>query len=1576
MRALRATSEIEGAIEAGERAYELSPDDASRELIDLHNERARTLLEGDPTKEEDAIGHARRVLEIDSTNAEACKFLSGIYLHRAEIDIQASQLETAQQAVQQLVEPIRIIDDEDNSDHVRQLWLKYSRQLTEGESPQWVGARQPLDILETWGIMNEEIIERYNEIGLDEAGAFLEQDDLGRALDTLRDRLKSPRPNEKLTNLLTDYNERQQNRLRWEQAENTLKGLQHLVDDDQDTQSALTTLYHKWGNYLCSVGQFEKAIDIYWRGRPESEFKPKIEQAQQEKEEQHIQQQLNDAQAALDQKQFAKAIEHLTRIPDKAGPRVRDLIHDTLVKWTDNGEWANGAEALKELKEAFVDDPGIRSWYVNWLYLWAQALLKGQVTAEAMAEAKIAVEAMVQAKTRCQEILTAGVDTLVLDLRGASTSVSAEKDLRHEVCTLYTEISLRQAQICLRQDDVTEAQTLFKEALDLPLPPENLQERIRETLRGFVQEKVTKEEWEQATRAFAVLQELKLYDGNPEIEQDFCKVIMMWACLRLKADQPVQAFEVLNRLGPEAKTELRQWGRGTLYEFCCLYAGRDQEDLWREAQNTVDKLGEWLGLADRGQIDDLRFVVFQEEDESSQNRQKAQSTPRDTGSPKDIKDIRESVEKAQNPYEAAKRAGLTTLLLEWVNKLMLRRLEYGVALLDNNQLMEAMQNYEDLLSVGELTEEQRADVNLKITNALYVYSERMLHNEKWDEARKALEQLKGLNLPPREGKLQDLPDRRVDGAIQRVILDQARAWLKDTKFDETCDLLQKLPRPWPDKAVKEVIRAESEERSQRNDWENAVEIYRRLDEFLIADRDHVRDQEAREWLVTGQEGWGRYLEGQGLDREAATQYYEGLLLTRKAAAPRNVELAGRYIEAKLRLAQKVLEQSDLALLAPNQTEQAIKDYQDILRLEPPEHTDEHESRLNQALYAHACKLAEKECWDRAYQILDDLDKLYPSRTETDDTLFATWWRELFLKEISVHLRAGKVDEAIARLGELKECLVKRNAPKASWPDSRDVAVKVGQEFYERWREGEDWEPAARFLDELAQRFDGDHEVIGWEVDVLCRWGGWLRQKDNLEEAVVRYKGALAQAPQQELVPAESIERDLLNTQLMKAEKALGQHDLAAAKETYRDILKKPAEHLDRGSRVCDALSQYSNSLAGKTPPQWTDAQAALQVLKELPVDQNKVLEYRQNLTLRHMDAMLEQDDVKGAFTVLEALERPWVLKRIKGTILSHTKRWVEGGTWRRATETFECFGDLSKDDDAARSWIVGELINLGDSLARKERQNLEGADEAYHLAHRFDPESAGNKLVTTRLKRASQALDRDDLRGAENFFRSALEIKGEHPGRADKMREVLQDYSGKVSGREPPGWDLAQGALEMITSLGLQTNQTQLNEADFWLKQAKIDQGFEIFDDLLTTPYGPDIQSQLDLEISRIVRRHVTQYAQRGQWSPAKKIIEKVEQQWPNDDKRQDWLKAVSGILAVAEQTTTDLDINLREHEQTITDLNIKLREHEQTITDLNIKFQELQQTIEKQEPRIEEPEKSEPSEPWWVRYRKIGESH
>ena len=541
----------------------------------------------------------------------------------------------------------RIIDDEGVSERVRQLWLAYSRQLTQGESPQWVEARQTLDILETWGIINEEIIERYNEIGLNEADAFLEQDGLDRALDTLRTQLKPPKPIEQLKLLLITYSSRQQRETppSWEKAFKALKGLQDLFKEDKDTESALSMLYHARGDHLRSRHQFDEAVEIYREGGTSSDFTRKITQTLREKDEHNIQQQLHEAQAAFDQKQFAKAVGHLTNIPDEAGPRVKGQIRNNLMKWANYGEWADGAEALEYLKTSFVDDPEIRSWYVNWLYLWAQALLKDQVTAVTMAEARATDKAMIEAKTHCQEILTAGVDTPVLDLLGASTSesASAEKDLRREACALHTEISLRQAQICLGWDKLTEAQTLFKEALDLPHPPKNLQdlqERIRETLRGFAQEKATKEEWEQAKRAFTMLQELKLYDDDPEIARQFCEMTKTEARLRLKADEPAEAFEVLSlslsRLGPEATTDLRQWGKETLYEFCWLYAGRDRgdlsdeakkEDLWGKAKKTVDELGEWLGPADKDQINALSDVVRREQRESVQGKS-AQSTRR------------------------------------------------------------------------------------------------------------------------------------------------------------------------------------------------------------------------------------------------------------------------------------------------------------------------------------------------------------------------------------------------------------------------------------------------------------------------------------------------------------------------------------------------------------------------------------------------------------------------------------------------------------------------------------------------------------------------------------------------------------------------------------------------------------------------------------------------------------------------------------------------------------------------------------------------------------------------------------
>ena len=51
-----------------------------------------------------------------------------------------------------------------------------------------------------------------------------------------------------------------------------------------------------------------------------------------------------------------------------------------------------------------------------------------------------------------------------------------------------------------------------------------------------------------------------------------------------------------------------------------------------KAQETVDKLGEWLGPADKQQMDACKMWYISEQSESSENRQAAQSTPRDESS--------------------------------------------------------------------------------------------------------------------------------------------------------------------------------------------------------------------------------------------------------------------------------------------------------------------------------------------------------------------------------------------------------------------------------------------------------------------------------------------------------------------------------------------------------------------------------------------------------------------------------------------------------------------------------------------------------------------------------------------------------------------------------------------------------------------------------------------------------------------------------------------------------------------------------------------------------------------------------
>ena len=86
-------------------------------------------------------------------------------------------------------------------------------------------------------------------------------------------------------------------------------------------------------------------------------------------------------------------------------------------------------------------------------------------------------------------------------------------------------------------------------------------------------------------------------------------------------------------------------------------------------------------------------------------------------------------------YKNAKKRGLDRDLHAKVEKLKDSTLEYGDALLDNDKLDKAMQNYRELWSLDDLDESQRAVVNPKITNALYIYSDRMRreqHEQHWD----------------------------------------------------------------------------------------------------------------------------------------------------------------------------------------------------------------------------------------------------------------------------------------------------------------------------------------------------------------------------------------------------------------------------------------------------------------------------------------------------------------------------------------------------------------------------------------------------------------------------------------------------------------------------------------------------------------------------------------------------------------------------------------------------------------------------------------------------------------------------
>jgi len=1067
---------------------------------------------------------------------------------------------------------------------------------------------------------------------------------------------------------------------------------------------------------------------------------------------------LDQARAELNQKRLDFAFEYLAKLKPGDHAKIKVMIRDYLQQEAQKGEWEAAAEALKHLEKVVTNDPEIRVLRANWLFSWARAIIGKEKLGKNF----------IQVTSLCHEALAlAPKATPIIDLSvtAKTTAEEASKDLRREVCQWLATLSLEQAQIYLDHANLNEALKLFDEALQLlPFPPENLASAIREKLEIFSQNQIRKENYEKARHALEAILSLEI--GGKEVNQMLTTLAIRQAELLFKSDEPRQAFSILNNLKAEIKDIKPQEVMKMAYNFSRLYAGRT---CWKESMQTLKGLGEWLAPLDDQALAQACNVLNQERLDFIKGKRLATQTSIVT--PQTIEYLNKEARIIEDSYEDANtlskwepeapkawikqlievslELGRTYLisgdpssairvyqkilnqesqLLQnqpqdndiWTRDFIEVSLALGEAHLFNHDPANAIKCYKDILDQTEAMVELQQQVGYRISQSLYNYSEQLLAQnndpKKWDLAEVALEELSNLKLPAPYG-LTERPDPRVFGAIQRVILQKAQAQLQEDRVKEAFNQLKKLPSDWPEGEIKKFVWKYSDQQQAQKNWENSISALKYLDRLLIDDRE-ARDQDTLGRLVKSLLQWGQYLEYQRGDlARAAGVYYDALQHAQDLARPRSLEPASHFIDVTLKLIRDFLGRDD-ARRPQNKPaiSEAIQHCEKIVYL--PEHEPEHEDQVNNLLYDHAQKLAEGGQWDRAYQLLDELHNLYQnSYTDNRNTLFTIWRRELVLAETKILIGTQQLDTAFSRLAWFKTWLVEQKAPTVVWSDGmKELKKNINYFTAQKWYPEESYELAMQTLEFLLNLLPDDPEVVGWQVETLCLWGQSLHNQNRLAEALRQYEQALNKAPDQEIVPISEIEALIVETLLDQAEQYLDLHrpNLPAAVEIYQQALQKRSNDLDPSDRIYDALKRYSDTWVRQKPPNWDAAHEALKQLVRLELNNNRVLAWQQELTLKEIEARLRNNELKVAFARLEDLERPWPIADIQKVVHHHSQTCLEKNNGSAAIETLQNLAGILAEDTSVRQWVINELMGLGEQLS--QQGNTDDAGKAFKAA--------------------------------------------------------------------------------------------------------------------------------------------------------------------------------------------------------------------------------------------------------------------
>ena len=1066
---------------------------------------------------------------------------------------------------------------------------------------------------------------------------------------------------------------------------------------------------------------------------------------------------LDRATAELEKKRADKAFAFLSGLDEHDNSKIKAVIRAYLRRAARRDEWAAGEEALKHLASRMGNDRETADWQANWLFSWSQAIIEQDKTDKQIRQSK---DFSQRALSICNE------KTQLITLTSAVNSEEKKQapNLRQTISGWLAEIILEQAQACLDQGNISKGQAFFKEALSLPSPPKHLTNTIREKLKTVSQFQIRQENWDTAQAALKSILALEI--GGPEVNQLLVTLTVHQAEYLFKADQPEQAFSILTYLkefevGPSDRDKVVTLA----YQFSRLYAGRNK---WTDAVLSLRKLGEWLSDADpQIPYNDINILNQEQLDLVRGMRWNASNQAVSSMSIELLVQELRIIEKSYQEVESLQPSKSLTLE-SWMDHFVETNLSLGRAYLANQQETEAILIYrkivyqedpqslygqvkksenwadhylqasfalgqaylsiydlanaekvfQDVLSQIEVVpQEQHQIVYRQISQSFYDYCEKILSHgsgvEKWDKAQAVLESLRKLLVPAPYGSTD--VDLRIDGMVQRIILLQTQDLLAEDNIEDTFANLNNLPKPWPEGQLKEIVWHYSDVHCSHNHWENAIGILSSLDRFLAQERD--RDQRTLEKLVIGLTKWGKYLENAGDLEKAAETYCEALKHSRDTNQPKDHDVIESFIGVTLRLANRFLDHDPLTVEKTPSIKQACQRLKQILSL--PEHSRAHERQLNNLLYAHASKLAERELWDRAHQTLDELQLLYQEHTEEFELTFATWRKDLVIDETQKLLEIQKVSQAFTKYTWLYDWLNKHKTFDAIWPDSIGEIKNQVDHFTQNWFKAHLFRLSIQALDGLTDLSPDDVDIRGWQVEARCKWGQWEFEKGHFTEAMTQYDKAMEMAPMQDIMPPNAINELMIETFLAQADQRLnqGENTIPEVIEIYRHALTKRNDDVDPSDKIRLALKRFSDRVIQLDPPNWELAHRTLKQLIRLNLHNDETATWQQELTLAEIKAHLSQDDLKSAFGSLETLERPWPTSTIKKIVAEYCHNNATTDTYHLAIEALQTMGDMNAEDPALRQWVIAELTALGEAL--EQQDDLSAAGKAFEAATDF-----------------------------------------------------------------------------------------------------------------------------------------------------------------------------------------------------------------------------------------------------------------